>query len=37
LKEFRDMLVDTRESVVKLKQQARSRGEVVAAKPTAAF
>ena len=37
LKEFRDMLVAVRESVAKLKQQGRSRDEIVAAKPTAAF
>ena len=37
LKEFRDMLVAIRESVAKLKQQGRSRDEIVAAKPTAAF
>src|SRR6478736_1585171 len=37
LKEFRDMLVAIRESVSKLKQQGRSRDEIVAAKPTAAF
>src|SRR4051794_18765615 len=37
LKEFRDMLVAIRESVAKLKQQGRSRDEIVAAKPTAPF
>jgi glyoxylase-like metal-dependent hydrolase (beta-lactamase superfamily II) len=37
LKAFRDMLVAIRESVAKLKQQGRSRDEIVAAKPTAAF
>ena len=37
LKEFRDMLVAIRENVAKLKKQGRSRGETVAAKPTAAF
>ena len=37
LKEFRDMLVAVRENVAKLKQQGRSRDEIVAAKPTAAF
>src|ERR1700731_2980162 len=37
LKEFRDMLVATRESVAALKKQGRSRDETVAAKPTAAF
>jgi glyoxylase-like metal-dependent hydrolase (beta-lactamase superfamily II) len=37
LKEFRDMLVAIRDNVAKLKQQGKSRDEVVAAKPTAAF
>jgi len=37
LKEFRDMLVAIRENVAALKKQGRSRDEVVAAKPTAAF
>jgi hypothetical protein len=37
LKEFRDMLVAVRENVAKLKQQGRSRDEIVAARPTAAF
>ena len=37
LKEFRDMLVAIRDNVAKLKKQGRSRDEVVAAKPTAAF
>jgi glyoxylase-like metal-dependent hydrolase (beta-lactamase superfamily II) len=37
LKEFCDMLVAVRESIAKLKQQGRSRDEIVAAKPTAAF
>jgi glyoxylase-like metal-dependent hydrolase (beta-lactamase superfamily II) len=37
LKDFRDMLVATRESVAKLKAQGRSRDETVAAKPTAPF
>ena len=37
LKDFRDMLVAVRENVAALKKQGRSRDEVVAAKPTAAF
>ena len=37
LKEFRDMLVAVREKVSTLKKQGRSRDEIVAAKPTAAF
>jgi glyoxylase-like metal-dependent hydrolase (beta-lactamase superfamily II) len=37
LKEFHDMLVAVRENVAKLKQQGRSKEEIVAAKPTAAF
>jgi glyoxylase-like metal-dependent hydrolase (beta-lactamase superfamily II) len=37
LKEFRDMLVAVREKVAALKRQGRSREEIVAAKPTAAF
>jgi glyoxylase-like metal-dependent hydrolase (beta-lactamase superfamily II) len=37
LKGFRDMLVAIRENVAKLKREGRSREEVVAAKPTAAF
>jgi len=37
LKEFRDMLVAVRETVSTLKKQGRSRDEIVAAKPTAAF
>ena len=37
LKDFRDMLVAIRENVAVLKRQGRSREEVVAAKPTAAF
>jgi len=37
LKEFRDMLVAVREKVSRLKKQGRSRDEIVAAKPTAAF
>jgi hypothetical protein len=37
LREFRDMLVATRDNVAKLKRQGRSRDETVAAKPTAAF
>jgi glyoxylase-like metal-dependent hydrolase (beta-lactamase superfamily II) len=37
LKEFRDMLVTVRENVDVLKRQGRSRDEVVAARPTAAF
>jgi hypothetical protein len=37
LQEFRDMLVAVREKVGELKRQGRSRDEVVAAKPTAAF
>jgi glyoxylase-like metal-dependent hydrolase (beta-lactamase superfamily II) len=35
--DFRDMLVAIRETVAALKRQGRSRDEVVAAKPTAAF
>lgn len=34
---FRDMLVGIRDNVAALKQQGKSRDEVVAAKPTAAF
>jgi glyoxylase-like metal-dependent hydrolase (beta-lactamase superfamily II) len=34
---FRDMLVDIRDNVAKLKKQGKSLDEVVAAKPTAAF
>jgi glyoxylase-like metal-dependent hydrolase (beta-lactamase superfamily II) len=37
LREFRDMLVATRDNVAKLKKQGRSRDETVAAGPTAAF
>jgi glyoxylase-like metal-dependent hydrolase (beta-lactamase superfamily II) len=37
LKKFRDMLVAVREKVSTLKKQGRSRDEIVAAKPTAAF
>ena len=37
LREFRDMLVAVREKVGALKKQGRSRDEIVAAKPTAAF
>ena len=37
LKEFRDMLVAIRENVAALKKQGRSKDEVVAAKPGAAF
>jgi glyoxylase-like metal-dependent hydrolase (beta-lactamase superfamily II) len=37
LKEFRDMLVAIRENVARLKQQGRSKEQIVAAKPTAAF
>jgi len=37
LKDFRDMLVAVRENVAVLKKQGRSRDEVVAARPTAAF
>jgi glyoxylase-like metal-dependent hydrolase (beta-lactamase superfamily II) len=37
LKEWRDMLVATRDNVAALKRQGRSGDEVVAAKPTAAF
>jgi glyoxylase-like metal-dependent hydrolase (beta-lactamase superfamily II) len=37
LKAFRDMLVEVRENVAKLKKQGRSRDETVAAKPTAPF
>lgn len=34
---FRDMLVAVRENVAALKKQGRSLGEIIAAKPTAAF
>ncbi len=37
LQEWRDMLVAVRENVAALKKQGRTRDEVVAAKPTAAF
>jgi glyoxylase-like metal-dependent hydrolase (beta-lactamase superfamily II) len=37
LKDFRDMLVGVRENVATLKRQGRSRDEIVAAKPTAAY
>jgi glyoxylase-like metal-dependent hydrolase (beta-lactamase superfamily II) len=37
LREFRDMLAAIRDNVATLKRQGRSRDEVVAAKPTAAF
>ena len=37
LKEWRDMLVAVRDNVAALKKQGRSRDEMVAAKPTAAF
>jgi glyoxylase-like metal-dependent hydrolase (beta-lactamase superfamily II) len=37
LQAFRDMLVAIREKVAVLKKQGRSRDEIVAAKPTAAF
>ena len=37
LKDYRDMLVATREKVAALKKQGRSPDETVAAKPTAAF
>ncbi len=37
LQEFRDMLVTVRDKVAMLKRQGRSRDEIVAAKPTAAF
>jgi len=37
LKDFRDMLATIRENVAKLKKDGRSRDEIVAAKPTAAF
>src|SRR5271166_1604891 len=37
LREFRDMLVAVRDKVADLKRQGRSRDEIVAAKPTAAF
>jgi glyoxylase-like metal-dependent hydrolase (beta-lactamase superfamily II) len=37
LKEFRDMLVAVRDNVAALKKQGRSRDEIVAARPTAAF
>lgn len=35
LKDYRDMLIAVRESVVALKTQERSLNEIVAAKPTA--
>ena len=37
LREFREMLVAVRANVAALKRQGRSRDEIVAAKPTAAF
>jgi glyoxylase-like metal-dependent hydrolase (beta-lactamase superfamily II) len=37
LREFRDMLVNVRDNVAKLKKQGRSHAETVAAKPTSAF
>ena len=37
LQAFRDMLVAIRDNVAALKQEGRSRDEIVAAKPTAAF
>ena len=37
LKEFRDMLVGVRENVATLKRQGRTRDEIVAARPTAAY
>jgi glyoxylase-like metal-dependent hydrolase (beta-lactamase superfamily II) len=37
LKDFTDMLVAVRENVAALKKQGRTRDEIVAAKPTAAF
>jgi glyoxylase-like metal-dependent hydrolase (beta-lactamase superfamily II) len=37
LQEFRDMLVAIRENIAALKKKGRSRDEIVAAKPTAAF
>jgi hypothetical protein len=37
LKEFRDMLAGVQENVVTLKREGRTRDEVVAAKPTAAY
>jgi glyoxylase-like metal-dependent hydrolase (beta-lactamase superfamily II) len=37
LKEFRDMLVVSRDNVARLKREGRSPDEAVAAKPTAAF
>jgi len=37
LKAFRDMLVGVRENVATLKRQGRTRDEIVAAKPTAAY
>jgi glyoxylase-like metal-dependent hydrolase (beta-lactamase superfamily II) len=37
LQEFRDMLVGVRENVATLKRQGRTRDEIVAAKPTAAY
>jgi glyoxylase-like metal-dependent hydrolase (beta-lactamase superfamily II) len=37
LMEFRDMLVAIRENVARLKKQGKSLGEVIAAKPTAAY
>jgi glyoxylase-like metal-dependent hydrolase (beta-lactamase superfamily II) len=37
LKEYRDMLVAVRDAVAKLKKEGKSRDEIVAARPTAAF
>ena len=37
LKAFRDMLVNVRETVATFKRQGRTRDEIVAAKPTAAY
>jgi glyoxylase-like metal-dependent hydrolase (beta-lactamase superfamily II) len=37
LQQFRDMLVATRENIAALKKQGKSKDEIVAAKPTAAF
>jgi glyoxylase-like metal-dependent hydrolase (beta-lactamase superfamily II) len=37
LQEFRDMLVAVRENIVVLKKKGKSRDEIVAAKPSAAF
>jgi hypothetical protein len=37
LQEFRDMLVAVRENIAALKKKGKSRDEIVAAKPSAAF